>query len=148
MAVHTLSWKLDGKDIWEASSNCKRACKKSPPKHFPDHPYNINLIKKGRCHLPLQASSRKEIVAISLFTGRIYCIEFNIVNLKTISQKFTYARLFLEGYFWWRNIFSTSIYWYNTFEVVRISRIKDLPAHKILNAKHYRPLGRNCLIFF
>lgn len=85
MAVHTIWWTLDGKDIWEASSNCRRAHKKNPPKHFPDHPYNTDLIKKGRCYLPLQASSRKQIVAIHLFTWRIYCIEFNIANLKTVS---------------------------------------------------------------
>lgn len=97
---------------------------------------------------PLQASSRKEIVAISLFTGRIYCTEFNIVNLKTISQKFTYARLFFEGYFWWRNIFSTSLYWYNTFEVVRISRIKDLPAHKIFKCKALETIRQKWFRFF
>lgn len=100
------------KDIWEASSNSRRACKKSPPKHFPDHPYNTDLIKKGRCYLSLQASSRKQIGAVNLFTERIYCIEFNIANLKTVSQKFT-CGTFLGGagvFLMKKYIFSTSVH--------------------------------------
>lgn len=45
MAVHTILWMLDEKDIWESSSNSERACKKSPPKHFPNNPLNTDLIK-------------------------------------------------------------------------------------------------------
>lgn len=54
MAVHTISRKLDGKYIWEASSYFVHLhFVQSPPKHFPDHPYNTDLIKKGRYYLSL-----------------------------------------------------------------------------------------------
>lgn len=70
----------------------------------------------------------------------IYCIEFNIANLKQVSQKFTSGRLFFwrgGADFWWRNVFFPHPY--TDVILLKLScqnfRIEDLPEYKVLKCK-------------